>query len=425
MLARGGAVASATTLEQPFAWAGDGCYPALVHMDTSIEGASYRQQLTRARRVVIKVGSGVLVDAQQCLDRPRIAALADGVADLCEQGLGVILVSSGAIAAGAPVLGLAGKTRTIPQNQACAAVGQFQLLAEYERCFSQRGHHAAQLLLTAADVRNRQRYRNAKNTLEALLKAGVVPIVNENDTVAVEEIQFGDNDHLSAQVSALARADLLLLLSTVDGLFAKGPGAPGVDDQRPLALVEAIDARHRESVRDDHVVPAGISSGGMQSKLAAIEKVGHYGIPAVLANGSRDGVIQRVLAGEAEGTLFLPARDRLSARKHWILHTLEPRGRLHLDAGAVRAIVERGRSLLPIGVCKVEGTFGAGDAVCLVGPDHRELARGTSSYGSAEVAAIASCRSEQIVERLGYTYGDEVIHRDDLVLLPGGAGKDD
>ena len=378
-----------------------------------------RQPLSTARRIVVKVGSGVLVGETQELDRTLIERLVESLVRLLEKQHQIILVTSGAVAAGAPVMGLARSATTIPQKQACAAVGQNLLMALYEQLFSLRGHHTAQILLTQDDFRNRERYLNARNTLETLFSAQILPIVNENDTVVVEEIKFGDNDNLSSQVAALIQADLLLILSTVEG-FYQPPAAGTSESPKIIPIVPKIDDTHYGYAQDVEN-PSRITTGGMRSKLIAIEKAAHYGIPSVLASGLNQGVIERVLTGEKEGTLFLPLEERLSARKHWIFHSLDPVGSLTVDAGAVRAILEQGKSLLSIGVTSVSGEFGSGNAVRVLGPDGEEIARGLSYYSSAEVEIIQGGRSDEIESRLGYTYYDEVIHRDNLVAVNWGA----
>ncbi len=380
----------------------------------------FRQTLSSARRIVVKVGSGVLVGEAQELGRARIGRLVESLGQLLEKQRQIILVTSGAVAAGAPAMGLAGSAKTIPQKQACAAVGQNLLMALYEQLFSLQGHHTAQILLTQDDFRNRERYLNARNTLETLLSAQILPIVNENDTVVVEEIKFGDNDNLSSQVAALVQADLLLILSTVEG-FYEPPALGASEHPRIIPTVTEIDDTHFGYAQDIES-PSRVTTGGMRSKLMAIEKAAHYGIPTVLASGLNPGSIERVLAGEEEGTLFLPLEERLSARKHWILHSLAPAGSLSVDGGAVRAILEQGKSLLSIGITSVSGEFGSGNAVRVLGPDGEEIARGLSYYSSAEVEIIRGGRSDEIESRLGYTYYDEVIHRDNLVPVNRGTG---
>jgi glutamate 5-kinase len=312
-------------------------------------------------------------------------------------------------------MGLEKQDKTIPQKQACAALGQSRLMALYERLFSRHGFHTAQILLTQDDVRNRERYLNAKNTFEALLSAGILPVVNENDTVVVEEIKFGDNDNLSAQVAALVQADLLVILSSIGGFYDKDL-TEVKENEKPVAVIEQITEDHFQHVQDQKIRNR-ITTGGMKSKLMAIQKAAHYGLPSVLANGLSKGILQRILKGEEEGTLFLAKKERLSARKHWILHSLVPLGSLTVDKGALRAIVEQGGSLLPIGITAVSGEFRSGNAVQVLGPDGTEVARGLSHYSSSEVQMIQGRKSEEIESLLGYSYYDEVVHRNDLVLL--------
>jgi glutamate 5-kinase len=374
-----------------------------------------RQAIIGARRVVVKVGSGILVNQDHHLDEDRIGALVEDLVALRESGVQVILVSSGAVAAGAPMMGLEKQDKTIPQKQACAALGQTRLMALYERLFSLHGYHAAQILLTQDDVRNRERYLNAKNTFQTLLSAGILPVVNENDSVVVEEIKFGDNDNLSAQVAALVQADLLLLLSSVGGFYEKKL-AEVKENEKPVTVVEQITEDHFRHVQDQETGNR-ITTGGMKSKLLAIQKAAQYGLPSILANGLSKGIVPRIFKGEEEGTLFLAQEEGLSARKHWILYSLIPQGSLTVDDGALQAIVKQGKSLLPIGITAVSGDFHSGNAVQVLGPDGTEVARGLSNYGSNEVQVIQGRKSREIKSLLGYSYYDEVIHRDDLVLL--------
>ena len=376
---------------------------------------SARQTITGARRIVVKIGSGILVNEDHHLDEERIGTLVEDLAHLLANKVQLVLVSSGAVAAGAPIMGLEKQDKTIPQKQACAALGQSRLMALYERLFSRHGFHTAQILLTQDDVRNRERYLNAKNTFETLLSAGILPVVNENDTVVVEEIKFGDNDNLSAQVAALVQADLLVILSSIGGFYDKDL-TEVKENEKPVAVIEQITEDHFQHVQDQKIRNR-ITTGGMKSKLMAIQKAAHYGLPSVLANGLSEGILQRILKGEEEGTLFLAKKERLSARKHWILHSLVPLGSLTVDEGALRAIFEQGGSLLPIGITAVSGEFRSGNAVQVLGPDGTEVARGLSHYSSSEVQMIQGRKSEEIESLLGYSYYDEVVHRNDLVLL--------
>ncbi len=384
-------------------------------MSSQEKSHSVRQTITGARRIVVKVGSGILVNEDHHLDEERIGTLVEDLAHLLANQVQLVLVSSGAVAAGAPIMGLEKQDKTIPQKQACAALGQSRLMALYERLFSRHGYHTAQILLTQDDVRDRERYLNAKNTFEVLLSAGILPVVNENDTVVVEEIKFGDNDNLSAQVAALVQADLLVILSSIGGFYDKDL-TEVKENEKPVAVIEQITEDHFQHVQDQKI-RTRITTGGMKSKLMAIQKAAHYGLPSVLANGLSEGILQRILKGEEEGTLFLAKKERLSARKHWILHSLVPLGSLTVDEGALRAIVEQGGSLLPIGITAVSGEFRSGNAVQVLGPDGTEVARGLSHYSSSEVQMIQGRKSEEIESLLGYSYYDEVVHRNDLVLL--------
>jgi glutamate 5-kinase len=325
----------------------------------------------------------------------------------------VVLVTSGAIVTGMARLGLAERPRTIPEKQAAAAVGQSALMWHYEAAFKRHDVPVGQVLLTAQDISDRARYLNARNTLGTLLELSVLPIVNENDTVAVDEIKVGDNDNLSALVASLIDADLLVLLTDVDGLYTANPSAS--PDARKLDTVEAITDDILRLVWDRSET---VSIGGMATKLEAAQKAAAAGIPMVIASGRQDGVLARLLAGESVGTYFAPRADPLAARKRWIAFAVPPQGRLTVDAGALRALRDEGRSLLPSGVVEVEGDFAAGEVVAVVGQlDGRELGRGLVNFDAGELRKIRGAKTRQIEERLGYRSVDEVIHRDNLVIL--------
>jgi glutamate 5-kinase len=373
-----------------------------------------RRQLGRVRRLVVKVGTGLITQPKVGPDPDRIAALAGDIAAVRE-GREIVLVSSGAIATGMARLALAERPRTIPEKQAAAAVGQSALMWHYEHAFKRHGLPVGQVLLTAHDISDRARYLNARNTLLALLKFGVLPVVNENDTVAVEEIKVGDNDNLSALVASLIDADLLVVLTDVDGLYtsdpAKDPAATKLD------MVETITEEIERLVWDS----AGAGSvGGMATKLQAAQKAAAAGVPMVIASGRRQGVLGRILKGEPVGTYFAPKADRLAARKRWIAFAVAPQGRLTVDAGAQQALTQHGKSLLPSGVAKVEGDFAAGEVVALVGDGNdREFARGLVNFDAHELRRIQGAKTREIAERLGYKSFDEVIHRDNLVVMGG------
>ncbi|MFQ5897668.1 MAG: glutamate 5-kinase [Candidatus Methylomirabilia bacterium] len=370
-----------------------------------------RAALTRARRLVIKVGSGLLASPGGGLDPDAMVELADELARVMSEGREVVLVSSGAIAAGVGRLGLKERPRSIPEKQAAAAVGQSALMWHYEQAFARHGLKVAQVLLIQDDISHRTRYLNARNTLLALLAFGILPIVNENDTVAVDEIKVGDNDNLSALVAHLVDADLLVLLTDVDGLYSGDPRRDAAATR--IDRVEAVTEEIRHLVWDD---PRTVSVGGMATKLQAAEKAGASGIPMVIAGGREPRVLQRLLGGEPVGTLFLARGDRLAARKRWIAFAVPPQGRLTVDAGARRALVEQGRSLLPSGLVEVDGDFEAGEVVALADTDGKEFGRGLVNYDSEELNRIRGVRSAAIEGILGYKRLDEAIHRDNLVV---------
>jgi glutamate 5-kinase len=376
--------------------------------------ARKRALLPRVRRAVIKIGSSIL-SGPDGLDRARIGSLVGEIAALRRRPYEIVLVSSGAVAAGMTRLGLRERPSTVPARQAAAAVGQIRLMALYDECFSTHAQAVAQILLTHDDLANRRRYINARHTFEELLQAGVLPIVNENDTVAVEEVQFnfGDNDNLSALVATLVGADLLVILSDVAGLFTADPRLD--PDARLVPLVEEV-ARDVKGYAGKGSGPLG--KGGMASKLQAARKANEAGIACVVADGLSAGVLPQVFDPDhSVGTLFCPAGDRLTRRKHWIAHALKPAGTVVVDQGAYEAIQRGGRSLLPRGITAVTGSFGAGDCVSCVNPAGDEFARGLVNYSSAELQRIKGLHSSAIEATLQYKVSDEVIHRDDLVLL--------
>ncbi len=365
----------------------------------------------RARRAVIKIGSNVLADARG-LRLARIRALTADIAALVAGGRQIVVVSSGAVAAGGPHLG--GRRGRLEWRQAAAAVGQPSLMAAYTRAFRRHDRAVAQVLLTHADLADRRRYLNAHHTLRTLLGLGVVPIVNENDTVAVEELQFGDNDNLSALTAALVEADLLVILSDVAGVYEADPRAA-----RDAVLLPVARAQDRLVAAAAGPASSGVGTGGMASKVAAARKAAAAGIPTIIAHGARRGVLAAVFDPAAEiGTLLLADGDPLTHRKHWIAHALRPAGALHLDAGAVRALAQGGRSLLPSGVRAVEGAFGVGDCVRCIGPDGAEVARGLVNFAAPELERIKGAHSRDVPKLLGYKGSEEVIHRDDLVVTP-------
>jgi glutamate 5-kinase len=366
----------------------------------------------RADPVVVKVGTNVLADRAGALDRGRMRALTDQLARLRAGGRRVALVSSGAIGAGVGRLGLGRRPVDLPHLQACAAVGQCALMQAYQECLTPHGVHAAQILLTASDFDHRVRYLNARHTILTLFEYGCLPVINENDTVSVAEIKFGDNDHLAAMVANLLQAPLLVLLTNVDGLFTADPredlGA------RLVPIVPHIDRSVTEMATP---TKSELGTGGMRSKLRAARLATAAGGAVVMANGSVDGVLDAVFAGEEIGTLFLPHREALSARRRWLGLTARPQGTLRLDDGARRAVERDGRSLLPVGVVAIDGIFGKGDVVSLCGGDGIEFARGLTNYSSADADRIRGLSTEQIARAVGKVPYVEIVHRDNLAVV--------
>lgn len=369
--------------------------------------------LEKKSRVVIKIGSAVLASSDKGLDQARIERLAAEISALLDRGHQVILVSSGAIAAGLMKLGLVRKKgMPLSLKQAAAAVGQSGLMRRYEKTFNAHGRHVAQILLTREDLSNRTRFLNARNTLQTLLDHGVVPIINENDTVSVDEIKFGDNDNLSGMVVHLVDADLLVILSDIDGLYTADPKLDPSAELIPL--VEKITADLERGAGDAESL---VGTGGMRSKIMTAKKVGAYGTPVAIINGKETGVLQALFEGRTVGTLFLPKAEKQHSRKHWIAYTVSATGKLVVDDGGREAIVNKGKSLLPGGVVEVEGTFKAGECVTCIDLAGHSFARGLVKYSSVDLDRIKGLKTSQIASVLGHKDYDEVIHRDDLVIL--------
>jgi glutamate 5-kinase len=328
------------------------------------------------------------------------------------EGFEIVLVTSGSIAMGLKKLGLERRPVTIPERQAIAAVGQVDLMAEYDRGFHSCGVEVGQVLLTCGDLSARQRFLNARNTISELLRRGIVPIINENDTVSVDEIKFGDNDNLSALVANLISADLLVLLSDIDGVFDKDPKLD--KKAKRISVVEDIDDF---SLEWSNATTNFYGTGGIITKVEAAKTAAHFGCAAVVANGKVAGILERVLACEDVGTLILPKSDKLTSKKHWIAYSTRPAGKVMVDDGAKTALIDKGRSLLPSGITGVAGSFEAGEAVHCVDSAGMEFARGVVNYGSIEIEKLKGKNSKAIEEVLGYKVYDEVIHRDNLVVL--------
>jgi len=366
--------------------------------------------MQRVRSVVVKLGSSVLCDDAGLLDQRQIEAIAGQVADLKDAGLRVAVVSSGAIAAGVGEMDLPTRPADLPRLQACAAVGQAKLMMRFDRALRDRGRHAAQILLVRGDVEDRGRYLNIRNCIAALQAYGAVPVINENDTVSVDEIRFGENDVLAAMVTNLLQADLLALLSTVDGVFRDTARTDRFDVVDDLATVCGAVDNTRSS----------LGSGGMETKLEAAGLVVAAGEMAAIVDGRRPNVLTHLMAGEPVGTLFVPKADKMGARRRWIGLTRRPRGTVVIDEGAIRAVRAR-KSLLASGITNVEGRFDLGDVVAVVGPDGAAVAQGLTNYASGDLTRIKGLRSSQFKQVLGDRPYDEIIHADNLVVT-GRAG---
>lgn len=376
--------------------------------------ATYRRGLiSSAKRIVVKVGSGVLTGAGG-LNTRRVGALAGQIAACRSLGIEVVLVSSGAIASGFKKVGLSEKPQTVRQQAACAAVGQAGLVMTYEKAFKKRGYKVAQVLLTADDLSHRRRYLNARNTMTTLLEWGVIPIINENDTVVVAELKFGDNDTLASMVTALVEADLFINLTDMDGLYDRDPRLDRAAQFIPV--VESVGARIEAMASR---IPGALGAGGMYTKILAARRLARQGIPSIIASGARSDTLVRIMNGEQVGTLFLPRAKTIKSRKNWIAFTAKPKGRIIIDDGAKKAILGNGKSLLPPGIMEVRDAFHLGDSVRVIDKQGELVAVGLTNYSSEELGHIIGCHTCDIEERLGYKHSDEIIHRDNMVI-----GKD-
>lgn len=370
--------------------------------------------ISRTKRAIIKIGSSVLTDDGGILDESAFDRLAKDISAVKNQKRDVAVVSSGAIASGMKKLGLTRKPTEVSMKQAIAACGQSTLIRNYERAFSSYGEKVAQILLTHDNLTDRKRFLNARKTLTTLFGMGIIPIINENDTVAVEEIMLGDNDNLAAHVTSLVEADLLILLTDIGGLYDKDPRRSR--DAELIALIDRID-KNVESIAGD--TSGRTTTGGMKTKIQAARTAAAFGVPTIIANGKEESTLEDLFAGKEVGTLFLPSEASLSRRKHWIAFTLRSAGQIIIDDGARNAISSKGKSLLPSGIKDVKGKFGVGESVTCVDESGAEIARGLTSYSSEDIKLIMGKSTRDIEAVLGHKYSDEVIHRDDLVIIAG------
>ncbi|MEC4677037.1 MAG: glutamate 5-kinase [Nitrospirota bacterium] len=364
------------------------------------------------KRLVVKIGSNILANGRTGLDVNRINSLCWDISELIALSYDVVVVSSGAIAAGIKKLGLKSKPADIRLKQAAAAIGQSSLMWAYERGFAEFGRKVAQVLITKEDFSDRKRYINTKNTLLTLLSYGIIPIINENDTVSTDEIKFGDNDNLASLVSILVEADRLIILSDVEGLYSQDPGI-----NAKAGLVRYVEEITTAIEKMAGSAGSSVGSGGMYTKVIAAGIATSHGIQVNIISGKKKGILSETVQGGQHGTLFSPAKSRLSKRKGWLTYSARSRGTVKLDNGAARAIVEKGGSLLPSGIISVEGNFDVGDSVSCLDAEGNRIAKGLSNYSAHDINKIRGHKTSEIEKILGYKYSDEVIHRDNLALL--------
>jgi len=366
--------------------------------------------VAHTKKILIKVGSAVLT-GDDGLDIKIIDSLVADMSHLVQNGYSIVLVTSGAIVSGKHRMNITEKLKSMPEKQAAAAIGQGRLMRVYSKSFEKKGLYVAQILLTLSDVTDRQRYLNIRNTLSTLMEWGAIPIINENDTVAVDEIKFGENDNLAAMIANIIEADLFINLTSIDGLYDCNPAV--YKKARLIPLVSEF-SEEIEAAATEETSSSG--TGGMKSKVQAAKKVTAIGIPCIIAPGKRKKVLTDIMKGREIGTLFLPMADRLNSKKYWIAFTLRPRGRLIIDDGAKKALLEKGRSLLPSGIIDVEGDFDPGDPVSCSDREGIILAKGLVNYNSSEIRKIKGLKTSQINQALGHKDYDEVIHRDNLAI---------
>jgi glutamate 5-kinase len=369
-----------------------------------------KETLTDVKKVLIKIGSAVLT-GDNGLDLDIIEQLVDDMVDLQKRGYHIVIVTSGAIASGKHRMGITGPLKSMPQKQAAAAIGQGRLMRVYSNAFGKHGIYVAQILLTMSDLTDRKRFLNIRNTLSTLMEWGVIPIINENDTVAVDEIKFGDNDQLAAMIANITEARLVINLTNTDGLYDHNPNRS--KKAKVIPIVHEISEVIEQAATDE---TSDVGSGGMRSKVQAAKKVTAFGIPYIIAAGKEKGILRDLCAGKDRGTLFLPMKEPLNSRKYWIAFTLRSRGKLTVDDGAKKALIEEGKSLLPSGVIDVEGDFHIGDPVLCLDSSGKILAKGLTNYGADEVRKIMGLKTSKIQQVLGYKDYDEVIHRDNMAV---------
>jgi len=383
-----------------------------------------KEILKNIKRVVIKIGSSVISNRDkgrsqlECgLSKDWVRHYARKIKVIRDKGYEVVLVSSGAVMAGRERLEFGRANLTVPEKQACASIGQSFLMHTYEKAFEKKNLMVAQILLSHDDLGNRKRYLNAKHTIETLLEKGVVPIINENDSVTVEEIKIGDNDSLSATVACLVDAQLLIILSDVNGLYDRDPSLKSKSGVEKAQLVSLVSKVNEDVERIAGKSNNRLTVGGMVTKILAAKKTMSFGIPTLVVNGLDEKVIESIFAGKEVGTLFWAGKDKIRDRKHWIAHTLKSAGTLTVDEGARKALIERGKSLLPVGVIKVKGNFEFGNALTLLDESGKEIGRGLVNYNSRDLECIKGLKTSAVRKMMEDSFYEEVIHRDDLVIF--------
>ncbi len=368
-----------------------------------------RKFIKNYKRIVIKCGSAVVTDNSGKLDEKVIEKLAQSISLFVNKGYKITVVTSGAVACGVGEFGR--EPKNLREKQAYASVGQIILMESYKKAFQQFNKKVAQLLLTHDDFKNRKRFLNIKENIETLLSLNVIPIVNENDSIVINEIKFGDNDQLSALFAGLFNADLLLLLTDIDGFYNGNPR-----DNSCCELISSVEKVDENIMKLAHTTKSRLGSGGMLSKLNAADKATSLGIPVIIANGKIEGIVDKVLSGEQYGTFFYPKKEKLKSKKFWIFYSAKSKGELIIDDGAVKAITKKGKSLLPVGIVEVNGKFEEGDIVKCIDKNGKFIAKGITYYSSEDIRKIRKHDSHEIKGILGYKYADEVIHRDNLVI---------
>ncbi|MBT3513953.1 MAG: glutamate 5-kinase [Nitrospina sp.] len=383
-----------------------------------------KEILKGLKRIVVKVGSSIITKREKRknewaneLSPNNVRLLAQTIRQIIDRNCEVVLVSSGAIMAGRERLNLHRSDLSIPEKQACAAIGQSHLMHTYEKKFEKQGIKVAQILLGHDDLGNRKRFLNAKHTLETLLRHKVIPIINENDSVTIDEIKIGDNDTLSATVACLLNAQLLIILSDVDGLYSRDPSIKVKKGDTPMKIIEHVDCINQKIEKLAGGTMNKVTVGGMYTKILAAKQTMSFGIPTLIVNGFDNNIAEKIYESKSVGTLFWAGREKIKKRKHWIAHTLKPSGKITIDSGAEKAILLRGKSLLPAGVLKVEGKFNFGNAVRILGEDGKEIARGLVNYNFRDLNSIMGMKTSAVKNIFGDNFYNEVIHRDDLTLL--------